>query len=226
MNQSGDSDHPKARHVRQLQGGDDASFLSTTNNTSLLVMSQILLPGQPLPAAFNTTPLPQCGSGCYERDGRILASIVGRPVRDGSVVSVVGKQDAGAVPDIDAIVTGQVSRLSPTQASITIQIVNDRTVAESTEEITGVVRVSDIRLTERDKVRMGECFRLGDIVKAKVVSLGDARSYYLSTAANELGVVYAVSEDGNPLLPISYQEMEDPVTGRTEKRKVAKPDGV
>ncbi len=43
---------------------------------------------------------------------------------------------------------------------------------------------------------MGECFRLGDIVKAKVMSLGDARSYYLSTAANELGVVYAVSEDG------------------------------
>lgn len=31
---------------------------------------------------------------------------------------------------------------------------------------------------------------------------------------------------GNPLLPISYQEMEDPVTGRTEKRKVAKPEGV
>lgn len=45
-------------------------------------------------------------------------------------------------------------------------------------------------------MRIGECFRLGDIVKAKVVSLGDARSYYLSTAANELGVVYATSEDG------------------------------
>lgn len=52
------------------------------------------------------------------------------------------------------------------------------------------------RLTERDKIKMGECFRLGDIVKAKVLSLGDARSYYLSTAANELGVVYATSEDG------------------------------
>lgn len=86
------------------------------------------------------------------------------------------------------------------------------------------------RLTERDKIKMGECFRLGDIVKAKVVSdlvdfiwlqslsnccgllsttheilklirflqlsLGDARSYYLSTAANELGVLYANSEAG------------------------------
>jgi len=31
------------------------------------------------------------------------------------------------------------------------------------------------------------------------LSLGDARSYYLSTAANELGVVYATSEDGKQL---------------------------
>lgn len=58
------------------------------------------------------------------------------------------------------------------------------------------------------------------------LSLGDARSYYLSTAANELGVVYATSEEGNPMVPVSYQEMEDTVTGKVEKRKVAKPEGV
>lgn len=32
-----------------------------------------------------------------------------------------------------------------------------------------------MRLTERDKVKMGECFRLGDIVKAKVVSTSCTR---------------------------------------------------
>ena len=31
---------------------------------------------------------------------------------------------------------------------------------------------------------------------------------------------------GNALLPVSYQEMEDAVTGQLERRKVAKPDGV
>ncbi|RSH84566.1 exosome 3'-_5 exonuclease subunit ski4 (Csl4) [Apiotrichum porosum] len=179
----------------------------------------LLVPGQPLPASFIAPPLPQAGPGCYEYQGKILASVVGRPHRDGAVVSVIGKAEAGAVPDIGAVVIGQ-------QAHIVIQIVNNRPVAESSEELTGVVRVADIRLTERDKVKIGECFRLGDIVKAKVLSLGDARSYYLSTAANELGVVYATSEDGHPLLPVSYQEMEDPQTGKTEKRKVAKPEGV
>ncbi|EJT47105.1 hypothetical protein A1Q1_04179 [Trichosporon asahii var. asahii CBS 2479] len=167
----------------------------------------LLLPGQPLPAAFTIPPVPQCGPGCYESQGRILASIVGRPHRDGAVVSVIGKAEAGVVPEIGSIVgypllvcaassNTQIARLSPQQAHVVIQIVNDRPVADSTEELTGVVK-------------MGECFRLGDIVKAKVVShalvlfcsspqlsLGDARSYYLSTAANELGVVYATSEDG------------------------------
>ena len=47
--------------------------------------SAILLPGQPLPANFTAPPIPQCGMGCYEYGGKILASVVGRPFRDGSV---------------------------------------------------------------------------------------------------------------------------------------------
>jgi exosome complex component CSL4 len=48
---------------------------------------------------------------------------------------------------------------------------------------------------------MFNCFRPGDIVRAEVISLGDSRSYYLSTAKNELGVVYAKSLAGGPALP-------------------------
>ncbi|KAL0927673.1 hypothetical protein M5K25_001871 [Dendrobium thyrsiflorum] len=51
----------------------------------------------------------------------------------------------------------------------------------------------DVRATEIDKVDMYQSFRPGDIVKAEVLSLGDARAYYLSTAKNELGVVSAQS---------------------------------
>lgn len=46
-----------------------------------------------------------------------------------------------------------------------------------------------------------------DQVRAEVVSLGDARSYHLTTARNELGVVHATSMAGNPLVPISWEEM-------------------
>ncbi|WVN86450.1 uncharacterized protein L203_101614 [Cryptococcus depauperatus CBS 7841] len=182
----------------------------------------IYLPGQPLSSSF---PLPQCGRGCYEKDGRILASVVGRHKRDGAVLNVVGREETVGTVDVDAILT-KVSRLTPQQAHITLLAAEDRPLPETSGEFIGVIRTSDVRLTERDKIKMRECFRLGDIVKAKVLSLGDAKSYYLTTAANELGVVYATSEAGNPLLPVSYQEMEDEVTGKKEKRKVAKPEGI
>ncbi len=111
----------------------------------------------------------------------------------------------------------------------------------------GVVRTQDVRTTEKDKVKLADCFRPGDIVRATVISLGDARSYYLSTAGNELGVIYAVSAtsatsgstaegeeegavvgiggagwnvSGNPMVPISWNQMIDPVTGVVENRKM------
>ena len=55
------------------------------------------------------------------------------------------------------------------------------------------------------------------------ISLGDQSSYYLSTARNELGVLLAVSQVGNQMVPVSWKAFRDPVTGVEEARKVAKP---
>ena len=46
------------------------------------------------------------------------------------------------------------------------------------------------------RLELYACFRPGDLVRAEVIGLGDARSYYLSTAKNDLGVVYAKSAAG------------------------------
>ena len=84
-------------------------------------------------------------------------------------------------------------------------------------------RLPDVRATEIDKVVMSDCFRPGDIIRAMVLSLGDSRSYYLTTAKNELGVVYAkAAASGLPLVPISWEEMQDPETHAVERRKIAK----
>lgn len=37
------------------------------------------------------------------------------------------------------------------------------------EEFTGVIRSQDVRATEKDKVKIGDCFRGGDVVKGLVV---------------------------------------------------------
>ncbi|XP_020033334.2 exosome complex component CSL4 isoform X2 [Castor canadensis] len=73
------------------------------------------------------------------------------------------------------------------------------------------------------KVEIYKSFHPGDIVLAKVISLGDAQSnYLLTTAENELGVVVAHSESGVQMIPISWCEMQCPKTHTKEFRKVAR----
>ena len=79
-------------------------------------------------------------------------------------------------------------------------VVVDGTVAAATstpiptgDTFPGVIRVQDVRATEKDKVRIALSFKPGDIVRATVISLGDQSNYYLSTGRNELGVVVARS---------------------------------
>ncbi|XP_074764524.1 exosome complex component CSL4 isoform X3 [Athene noctua] len=77
--------------------------------------------------------------------------------------------------------------------------------------------------SEDNGVEVYKSFRPGDIVLAKVISLGDAQSnYLLSTAENELGVVVARSEAGVQMVPISWCEMQCPRTHTKDFRKVAR----
>lgn len=124
------------------------------------------------------------------------------------------------LPDVNNVVLARVLRLMPRQAIVTIQQVGE-TVLQT--EWQGVIRVQDVRATEKDKVKIHESFKPGDIVRAQVISLGDQANYYLSTASNELGVIMATSEAGNDMVPVSWKEYKDPETGISEPRKVAKP---
>jgi exosome complex component CSL4 len=158
-----------------------------------------------------------------------------------------GKGDGAAVkaeilPEVNSTVLCRVTRIQPRQASVAILVVGE-TVLDG--EWQGLIRVQDVRATEKDKVKIFESFRPGDIVRAVVVrlssssltgrflinldtdqrqiSLGDQSNYYLSTASNNLGVIMATSEAGNTMYPVSWKEYKDPETGISESRKVAKP---
>ncbi|KAI8804304.1 hypothetical protein BJ742DRAFT_825647 [Cladochytrium replicatum] len=183
----------------------------------------IVVPGQRLASGseFNAS------SGTYIRDGDIYASVVGQltslpaptPSETPSI-RVVRSKPPSAVPEIGSIVTGRVLRINPTQATLAILIVGS---TPCHDEFRGVIRIQDVRATEKDRVVMVKSFRPGDIVRAEVISLGDARSYYLSTAKNELGVVFATSLAGFTMIPLSWEQMICPRTKATENRKCAKP---
>ncbi|KAI1765973.1 hypothetical protein GGR53DRAFT_243399 [Hypoxylon sp. FL1150] len=131
-----------------------------------------------------------------------------------------GVEKREVLPEVGNTVLCRVTRITPRHASVAILVVGD-TVLEA--EWQGMVRVQDVRATEKDRVKIYESFRPGDIVRAQVISLGDQANYYLSTASNELGVIMAKSEAGNTMYPVSWKEYKDPETGLSEPRKVAKP---
>ncbi len=71
-------------------------------------------------------------------------------------------------PVPNSIVLGSITRLSPQQAVVSITVV-DSVPLPPGEDFMGVIRVQDIRATEKDKVKVGDCFRGGDVIKGQVV---------------------------------------------------------
>jgi len=124
------------------------------------------------------------------------------------------------LPEISSVVLARITRLGPRFASAEILVIDD-TVCSSTFQ--GLIRREDVRATEKDKVTIADSFRVGDLIRGVVISLGDQSNYYIETARNELGVVMATSEEGNAMFPVSWKEFVDGRTGRREGRKVAKP---
>jgi exosome complex component CSL4 len=151
------------------------------------------------------------------------------------VVTVVHGTGRGvAFPSVGDLVTLRVTRITPNAANGDILAVNGRPVVGD-PPFRAVVRQENVVATEIDKVVMEHCFRPGDLVAAVVASLGDARSFFLSTAAPELGVIAARAEppllpvggagceEGEELVPASLAEMVSPASGVRYPRKVARP---
>jgi len=73
------------------------------------------------------------------------------------------------LPGQNSVVTGTVVRLSPLQATISITVVDGVPLLHG-DDITGVIRSQDVRATDKDKIKLAECFRGGDVVRGVVVS--------------------------------------------------------
>ncbi|XAR65813.1 hypothetical protein NMG60_11011763 [Bertholletia excelsa] len=187
---------------------------------------ELVTPGELLGKASEL----KAGRGAYvaPHNNLVYASVTGRrslipPSPDSSdqrpTVEVAGHKAHGAVPEPGSMVIARVTKVMARMASADIMCVGPKSVRE---KFSGIIRQQDVRATEIDKVDMHASFRPGDIVRALVLSLGDARAYYLSTAKNELGVVSAESTAGATMVPVSWTEMQCPLTGQVELRKVAK----
>jgi exosome complex component CSL4 len=130
------------------------------------------------------------------------------------------------LPSVGTVIYARVTAVQRQQALCSIlalQVPATNAVVACEWPFRGILRSQDVRMTEKDRVKMQSSVAVGDVIRAEVVSLGDQGGYYLSTAGNELGVVMAWSKLGNVCVPISWKEVADERTGQREERKVAKP---
>lgn len=171
-----------------------------------------------------------CGSGVFEEKGVLYASLVGQveeipdskeramPALRVSPGTNGGAQTA-VLPKIGAMVTARVMKVTPRAAHTELLVMDGRPLGSLFK---GTIRQQDVRKTETDKVEIYKCFAPGDLVRARVLSLGDRHAYFITTADNILGVIEAMSAVGVPMIPINWTEMQCPRTKTKEFRKVAK----
>jgi exosome complex component CSL4 len=170
-----------------------------------------------VPAAASASSTDSAGSG---GGGGARGTVVVVRSGDGSEGSEAAA--AAAAPDVGSLVLARVTRITSLLANCEVLVCDGTPLPVP---FSAVIRKEHVREAEMDGVRMDAAFRPGDLVQARVASMGDARSYFLSTAGEACGVVYARSEAGNVMRGVSWEEMEDGVTGAREKRKVARVAG-
>ncbi|KAF2873747.1 hypothetical protein BDV95DRAFT_352617 [Massariosphaeria phaeospora] len=173
------------------------------------------------PSTSTSTPTPKPSSKPGSKPTPTSLPLLSIPRPSPTSSSPSSTSTSTLLPTLSSPILARITRLGPRFATCAILVI-DSTVCRETFQ--GLIRREDVRATEKDKVRIEDSFRVGDLVRGVVISLGDQSNYYISTAQNEYGVVMARSEDGGgAMFPVSWREFCDPRTGVREGRKVAKP---
>lgn len=238
--ESSDSDGEASSYQKKVLMGDDHrganaciyvayrfrnlihfSFSMTDENTD-----RFCTPGERLASVLDGTTQYRAGLGTFESGNYICSSLVGKVVEktvqeDGDsyiVVHVVQEHPSPVlIPRVGDVVVCKVVRISQKHVFLDILQVKGKDVVE---KFSGLIRNSDIRSSDIDALEVHRCFRPRDIVRAKVLSLGDARAYYLTTAEKGLGVVSCRSQTtGDLMIPLDETCMICKETQEKEERK-------
>ncbi|CAK9298907.1 unnamed protein product [Gordionus sp. m RMFG-2023] len=182
--------------------------------------AKIVLPGEIIGnTEFNFQP----GNGAYLHNNKIYSSLVGEvyieKLENESKLSVRGLENFNPLPRMGSIVTCKVTHVTQRNCKCIIIAIEDYILKEPFK---GIIRKEDIVDVNKDEVEVVNCFRPQDIILARVLSMGEANFYLLTTCDESLGVYIAKSQHGGLMYPISWTEMQCPKTFVKEKRKVAK----
>lgn len=168
------------------------------------------------------------GPGTHCVNGSVCASLAGEVCVDAECRLQVKHwrrrvaTGAALVPQVGSVVSGRVTRITASQANVDIVCCGGTVLPQPAP---GVIRVEDVfpAAVDHTAVQMSNCFRPGDVVTARLTSVGDSKQYWLSTAEPALGVAWARGIDGDVLLPVAWDQVASPATGAQQSRKAARP---
>ncbi|KPV64574.1 MAG: Exosome complex component Csl4 [Candidatus Bathyarchaeota archaeon BA2] len=173
---------------------------------------QFVVPGDRLGVIEEFTS----GPGTYVEHGTIYSKTTGRTLMDtlNKKVSVYPLVQAVGVPRVGSVVSGQVLDVKSKVGVLRILNVGKRSLSGF---FTGILHISDVSPSYVET--MFSVCKTGDIMRAKVIS-DKNRTFYLSTADKNLGVIYAFCSQCGHVMLLRRQRLECSRCGNIEERKV------
>ncbi|KRX90058.1 Magnesium transporter protein 1 [Trichinella pseudospiralis] len=184
---------------------------------------KFVIPGEQL---FEEHDNIDSGYGCFVAHCYYFASLAGKlkltKKNNGAVVEVVRENSSTRIlPSPQAFVTCRVTGVANKYAKCTILMVENNILPHP---FVGILRKENVYGSAKNEseINMYECFQEGDIVIAKVSSLGDSFSYLLSTEELELGVYLGYCKEKHKMQPTAdKRHLHCGICLTKEPRKIA-----
>ncbi|CRG93128.1 exosome complex component CSL4, putative [Plasmodium gallinaceum] len=181
-------------------------------------MDDIVLPGEVVGCAKDYIN----GENTYILKDEIRSTILGRKHiidnENKQIINVDNIKSFVALPKTGDIVICKVYRVTFNIIYCNIILSNGNPLKNSFK---GYINKSDIHIYEGELGDNFDCFKQGDIIKAKILSIGQHSSYKLSTVGSDLGVIIALSDKGEILKPVAWNLMVNLSDMSFEQRKVS-----
>lgn len=173
----------------------------------------LVLPGERLGVIEEFVP----GRGTYVEDGNIYSAVTGQLQVDRAKreIHVKSLTHQPLLPKVGDVVIGKVTNVSEKTMMMRIVQIGDKWLSTS---FTGMMHISD---SSPSYVKtMDDAFKVGDVVRAKVISTKN-REFHLSTQSDNLGVIVAACTRCGAPLTFSRGRLRCGVCNYFDRRKLA-----
>ncbi len=157
------------------------------------------------------------GGGTYIENGTIYSSITGHLLFDSQKrkISVYQKTKSPLIPKEGVLVIGKINSIRNKNLNVKIFQIGDKPLSNT---LNGIMHITDV--TKGYVKTMLDVFQIGDIIRAKVISLKN-REVHLSTQEQRLGVIHSRCSFCGDKIILSQKRLKCPQCNKTKWRKTA-----